>query len=48
MEATPFAVPPVVSNLFDAKTNLSQLVDRAAAGGDHHREERRPSRAILS
>ena len=25
-------MPPVVSNLYDAKTNLSQLVDRAAAG----------------
>ena len=25
-------VPPVVSNLYEAKTNLSQLVDRAAAG----------------
>lgn len=25
-------VPPVVSNLYDAKTNLSQLVDRASAG----------------
>jgi prevent-host-death family protein len=25
-------VPPVVSNLYDAKTNLSHLVDRAAAG----------------
>lgn len=23
---------PIVSNLYDAKTNLSQLVDRAAAG----------------
>ena len=26
------SVPPVISNLYDAKTNLSQLVDRAAAG----------------
>jgi prevent-host-death family protein len=25
-------VPPVVTNLYEAKTNLSQLVDRAAAG----------------
>jgi len=25
-------MPPVVSNLYEAKTNLSQLVDRAAAG----------------
>lgn len=25
-------MPPVVTNLYDAKTNLSQLVDRAAAG----------------
>ena len=25
-------MPPVVSNLYDAKTNLSQLVDRAASG----------------
>lgn len=25
-------MPPIVSNLYDAKTNLSQLVDRAAAG----------------
>lgn len=25
-------MPPVVSNLYDAKTNLSQLVDRASAG----------------
>jgi prevent-host-death family protein len=25
-------VPPTVSNLYEAKTNLSQLVDRAAAG----------------
>ena len=26
------SVPPVISNLYDAKTNLSQLVERAAAG----------------
>jgi prevent-host-death family protein len=26
------SMPPVVSNLYDAKTNLSQLVDRASAG----------------
>lgn len=25
-------MPPAVSNLYDAKTNLSRLVDRAAAG----------------
>jgi prevent-host-death family protein len=25
-------MPPIVSNLYEAKTNLSQLVDRAAAG----------------
>lgn len=25
-------MPPVVANLYEAKTNLSQLVDRAAAG----------------
>ncbi len=25
-------MPPVISNLYEAKTNLSQLVDRAAAG----------------
>jgi len=25
-------MPPVVSNLYEAKTNLSQLVDRAASG----------------
>ena len=25
-------MPPVVSNLYDAKTNLSQLVERAASG----------------
>jgi prevent-host-death family protein len=25
-------MPPVVTNLYEAKTNLSQLVDRAAAG----------------
>jgi prevent-host-death family protein len=25
-------MPPVVSNLYEAKTNLSQLVERAAAG----------------
>jgi prevent-host-death family protein len=25
-------MPPVVSNLYEAKTNLSQRVDRAAAG----------------
>ena len=25
-------MPPVVSNLYEAKTNLSKLVDRAAAG----------------
>lgn len=25
-------MPPYVSNLYEAKTNLSQLVDRAAAG----------------
>ncbi|MGH7550990.1 MAG: type II toxin-antitoxin system Phd/YefM family antitoxin [Gemmatimonadota bacterium] len=25
-------MPPIISNLYDAKTNLSQLVDRAAAG----------------
>jgi prevent-host-death family protein len=25
-------MPPFVSNLYEAKTNLSQLVDRAAAG----------------
>ena len=25
-------MPPVISNLYDAKTNLSQLVDRAANG----------------
>ena len=25
-------MPPVAINLYDAKTNLSQLVDRAAAG----------------
>jgi prevent-host-death family protein len=25
-------MPPTVSNLYEAKTNLSQLVDRAAAG----------------
>ncbi|MBP6629483.1 MAG: type II toxin-antitoxin system Phd/YefM family antitoxin [Kofleriaceae bacterium] len=27
-------MPPVTFNLYDAKTNLSQLVDRAAAGED--------------
>jgi prevent-host-death family protein len=27
-----FSMPPMISNLYDAKTNLSQLVDRAAAG----------------
>ena len=25
-------MPPIVSNLYEAKTNLSQLVDRAARG----------------
>jgi prevent-host-death family protein len=25
-------MPPIVSNLYDAKTKLSQLVDRAASG----------------
>lgn len=25
-------MPPVIANLYEAKTNLSQLVDRAAAG----------------
>jgi prevent-host-death family protein len=25
-------MPPTISNLYEAKTNLSQLVDRAAAG----------------